>query len=146
MGSLNRGPHLCGWKGNRAQAYANRVEYSVGNRRWDHGGRRLSRAPWRLVRAVDELHNHLRHLRESKDWISCPVQARDARAVECHPLLQRPAQGLHDIALDLIFDPIRVDDLTAIMDNKEARNADVSRVAVDFDFGHGANIGAIVLI
>ena len=75
------------------------------------------------------------HLRHGQDRIARPVARSDAVAVEPHLLVQRPARRLDDAALDLVGQPVRVDDLTRIGRCEGARHLDRAARAVDFDLG-----------
>ena len=47
---------------------------------------------------------------ESQDRVRHPIDARHRRAVELEILNERAANSLNDIALDLILEPVRIDD------------------------------------
>jgi len=70
----------------------------------------------------------------------------DARPIERHLLVQRPARRLHDAALDLVAQPVGIHDLAAVHRSNGTYEADAATVRIDRDFrGHGA-IGGAVLI
>ena len=81
----------------------------------------------RSVGPGDDLDLDGRHLREAQDRIGLPGVAGDARAVEAHRLLQRPAGGLDGAALHLVGDAVRIDDLAHVDGDHQPAHADVGR-------------------
>src|SRR5262249_57632908 len=67
---------------------------------------------------------------------------RHHRAIPGEVLQQRAAHRLDHISLDLVLQPVRVDDLPAVVHHIETRHADLTAPAVDLDLGHRADIGA----
>src|SRR3981081_4687992 len=73
---------------------------------------------------------------EAQDRIAAPVAARDPRIAEGHRLERRPADGLHDCALDLVADAVRIDGLAAVHRRDHATPAQLAGLALDRRF-HG---------
>src|SRR5438477_11650519 len=129
-------------EGNRAQPHAGGVEHGVGDCRRHYRGGRLAGAPGRCVRLVDQLDHNLGDVREGEDRIALPVEARYHAAVEFQFLDQRAADGLQNVAVDLVAQAIGVDDLAAVVGHGDTRDADFSAGAVELDVGDDADIGA----
>ena len=60
--------------------------------------------------------------------------------------MQGPAGGLDHAALDLVRQPVRVDDLARIGGGERPRHTDLASLAVDFDLGDHRHVGRQVLI
>src|SRR6266480_4070825 len=86
------------------------------------------------------------HLREPQDGIALPVEACHGGPVPLQVLDQRAAHGLDDVAVDLVAQPVGVDDLAAVMRHEEALDADLARTPVHLDIGHGADVCAHELV
>src|SRR5690606_22472295 len=76
-----------------------------------------------LARAIDQHHLDGRNLVEGEDGIARPVSRKDARVVEPHLLLQRPAQGLDDPAFNLVGDAVGTYDVAAVVGSDRADDA-----------------------
>jgi hypothetical protein len=61
-------------------------------------------------------------------------------------LLERTAHRVQHVPLDLVLDAVRVDDLSAIMHDREMLDAELSTLTVHLDRGDSADIGAIELV
>ena len=68
-----------------------------------------------------------------QDRIALPITRGDPVAVEANLLVQSPARRLDDTALNLIGEPVRVNDLTRIGDRKGARDLDHAARRIDLD-------------
>jgi hypothetical protein len=53
---------------------------------------------------------------------------------------------LHDAAFELVAQPIRIDDLAAVMRDMEALDCKRAGLAIDFDLGDRADISAHQLV
>src|SRR5260370_19988525 len=131
---------------NRAQPRTRRFEDGVTNRRWHHGACRLAASPRGLVRAVDQLDDHIWNFEEGQDRIARPVEARHHGAIEGHLLFQATTHGLDNAALDLVAQPIRIDDLTAIMHDMKPLDRELAGLAVNLHLGDSTDIGAHQLV
>src|SRR5579859_7298705 len=99
----------CRGQRNVADALADRVGNRVRQRRAGRSLRRLARSQERRTRMRDHLHvDRFRHVREARDGISAPVAAGDAMRLPRDLLEKRPADGLHDAALDLVADAVGI--------------------------------------
>src|SRR5215472_5548872 len=78
----------------------------------------------RRLRVADKVGLDLGNIRKGQDWIARPVEARDHGAVELQFLDQRAADGLQDVAVDLVAQSVGIDDLAAVMGHGDARDAD----------------------
>src|SRR5262249_563372 len=88
----------------------------------------LADAEKSLIGTVQEHHVHLGHLVEADDGIVGPRARGDTRAIEADGLLECPARGLDDAALDLIDDAVGVDDLAPV--HRAARTRPAARWTV----------------
>src|SRR5438270_6109956 len=75
--------------------------------------RAAARLPDSECRAVsgrlDQLDGDLRHLAEAQYRVALPVARADAALIEPHALLQGPAGGLDDAALELVDRTVGID-------------------------------------
>src|SRR4029078_7459317 len=122
------------------------VEYRIRDRGRNDRGGGFARTPGFLGWPVDQFDHDLRHLREFEDRIALPVEAGDLRTGELHFLHQCAANGLDDVALDLVLQTVGIDYLTAVVTDVELRHSDAASRAVNFDLGDRANIGAHQLV
>src|SRR5437879_1537268 len=67
-------------------------------------------------------------------------------AVECHCFVDRPRKRLHDAALDLVADAVRIDRLAAVDDRGDARDLDPAAVALDHHLQRHRAIGREILV
>src|SRR4029077_3447329 len=74
-----------------------------------------------------------------------PIDAGHVLGVELDLLPQRAADALHDVALDGVPDPDRVDDLPAVMGDGEFARPDLAARAVDIDLGNDGAARAVAL-
>src|SRR5207302_7980826 len=81
-----------------------------------------------------------------QDRILRPRARGDARAIEADRLLEGPARGLDDAALDLVHDLVRVDDLSGVDRRDDARDPHLTRLAVDVDVGRRRAVAREVLV
>src|SRR5262249_14172334 len=130
----------------RAETNTDGIEYRVRNRGRHHRSRWFAGTPRLVVRPIDQVDDHLWHLRESDDRIACPIEARHLRAIEGNLLLQRPAEGLHHIALELILDTVGVDDLAAVLHHEETLDPDIAGLAINLDVSDRTDIGPNQLV
>src|SRR5207237_10835696 len=89
---------------------------------------------------IDEIYDDRGHLREPQDGIALPFDACHGGPVPLQLLDQRAAHGLDDVAVDLVAQPVRVDDLAAVMRHEEALDADLAGAPVQLDIGHSADV------
>src|SRR5436190_1060468 len=82
----------------------------------------------------------------ARDRIGLPVDAGDPGIVEGHALIQRPAHRLHDRALDLVGQAIRIDDLTAVDRGDRPDQMRAPGLAIDFHFGRNRAISREILV
>src|SRR5262249_59758864 len=83
---------------------------------------------------------------EADDGIVGPRARGDTRAIEADGLLERPARGLDDAALDLIDDAVGVDDLAGVDGRDRARHPHASGRAIDDHVGDDGAITREVLV
>ena len=81
-----------------------------------------------------------------QDGIARPVETGDREPVVFELLYQRAADGLDDVAVELVLEPIGIDDLTAIVREVEFRHPDVAARPLHLDLGHRRDIGARQLV
>ena len=77
--SLQRGENLVRRKRHGAQAHTDGIEHRVGDRRRHDGRGRFPDAPRSFMRAIDEFHLDLGHVRKGQDRVTLPVDAGDVR-------------------------------------------------------------------
>ena len=129
-----------------ADAHAGGVEHGVGDRSRHRPARRLAGARRRDLRMIDQHDvDLLRRLIEFEDRISPPIDAGDVLVVEFDLLPQRAAGRLDDIVLDRVMQPIRIDDLAAIVRDRELARPNSPGRAVDVDFGDDGDAGRAAL-
>src|SRR5471030_2094946 len=80
-----------------------------------------------------------------EDRIADPVHAGDRLAVEGHFLPQRAADALHDVAFYAFHQPIRVDDLPAVVRHGELARPDLTGGAVNIDLRDHRHARAVAL-
>ena len=102
------------------------VEERVRHRGCDGHRRRLSTAPQRFFGPLDQNHLDRRHFGEAQDGIARPIDARHARLVELHLLVERTAQALDDAAFNLV--PQRIGDSRPDRSRGRRRRADVDAI------------------
>ena len=68
------------------------------------------------------------------------------RAVERDLLLQHPAERLQHIAVELVLQPIGIDDLAAVMSEIDGGHLDLTGRTLHLHIGHGADICANQLV
>ena len=96
-----------------------------------------------IAGAVDQFGLHLRHLAEAQDRIAVPVARGDAVLVEPHLLLQGPAHGLDDAALELVARAVGIDHQAGIGDAPHAIDL---HGLLHRDGGRHGGIGGAVLV
>src|SRR4029077_8140262 len=74
-----------------------------------------------------------------------PIDAGHVLGVELDLLPQRAAHALHDVALDGVPDPDRVDDLPAVVGDGEFARPDLAARTIDVDFGDHSAARAVAL-
>src|SRR6202008_1329482 len=85
-----------------------------------------------LPRPVDHVHlDTVGYGIETQDRVGRPVDAGDARVVEGHAFVERPARRLQDRAFRLVGDPVRVDRLPAVDRRDRAHEARPAGLAID---------------
>src|SRR3954447_20471427 len=138
--------HPLGRKRHAADAHAGRIEDRVRDRRRHRPDRGFSRTGRRQLGMIDQhAVDRLRRLGDVEDRIGEPVHARYRLAIESDLFPQGARNALHDVALDAFDEAIRVDDLSAIMRDRELLREDLAALAVDFDLRHDRNAGAVAL-
>src|SRR5439155_27008079 len=135
-----RPPHPFRCERHRAQPHADSVENRVGDRRTHDCRGRLARAPRPFLRPVDEIDDDLWYFRELQAGIALPVDARHGGPVPLQVLDQRAAHRLDDVAVDLVAQPVGVDDLAAVVRHEEALDADLAGAPVYLDIGYDADV------
>src|SRR5204863_3147362 len=76
----------------------------------------------------------------------CPIARLDAALVEAHLFIQRPARRLDDAALDLVLQPVRIDDQSGIGRSPDVGYANLAGDAIDLDIGNTGHITRKVLV
>src|SRR5439155_2348445 len=99
-----------------------------------------------LARPVEQHDVDLRHLVEAHDRIVGPRARRHARAIEAHRLLERPARGLDDAALDLVDDAVGIHDLAGVHRGHDARDPHATAAAIDADVGDERAVAGEILV
>jgi hypothetical protein len=75
-----------------------------------------------------------------------PIEGGHCRAIELDLFHQRAADRLDSASVDLVLQPVRVDDLTAVMGNEEFRDPDRAGRHRKLDFGDRGDVGAHQLV
>ena len=83
-----------------------------------------------------------RKFRKRKDRVACPTKAGYHASIKCDLFLQSTADGLDNISFDLGPNSIRIDDLSAIMNDIDFCYSDVADRPVHFYFDDAAYLGA----
>src|SRR5581483_1338180 len=97
-------------------------------------------------RAVDQHHvNRARRLGDVDDRVGQRVDAGHRLVVEGDFLPQRAAYALHDIAFDAFGEAVGVDDLPAIVRDREFARPDFPAAAVDVDLRNHGDARAVAL-
>ena len=105
-----------------------------------------SPAPDGAIWAVDQHDVDLfPRLGDVEDRIGPPIDAGDILLVELDLLPQRAAGGLDDVILDGVAQPVRIDDLAAIVGDRELARPDLSCGTVDLDFGDNRDAAGAAL-
>src|SRR4029453_19196389 len=81
-----------------------------------------------------------------QERICLPVAARHAHRVEADFLLQGPARGLEESALELVREAIGVDDLAGVCRDPGAEQPDRAGRAVDLELDHHRGVALRVLV
>src|SRR5207302_6676966 len=92
--------------------------------------------------------NHVdrfRGLGNVEDRIGQPIDADDVFVIEPDFFPKRAADRLHDIAFDRVQQSIRIDDLAAIVRDRELARPDLTAGPIDFDFGYDGDAGRMTL-
>src|SRR5262249_56792501 len=98
------------------------------------------------LRMVDQHHvDRLRRLGDVEDRIGDPVDRGHRLLVELHLFPQRAAHALHDVAFDAQLEPVRIDDLAAVVRHRELARPDLAAGAVDLDLGDHRDARAVAL-
>ncbi len=87
-----------------------------------------------------------RRCRKPQDGIAAPIPAGDVALVEPNLLIQGPARGLGDGALDLVADAVGVDGLPTIDRSHDAADPDAPGLVLDVEFESDRAISAKVLV
>src|SRR5262249_30586228 len=118
-----------------AQTVACSMGKGVGNGRCHWPLRGFACAERLFVRPVDQNILDIGYCGHGQDRIAAPVARGDAVAVEADSLVQGPAGRLDHTALNLVLEPVWVDDLAGIGGGERPRYSDPATLAIDFDFG-----------
>src|SRR5437764_15142106 len=89
--------------------------------------------------------DRLRRLRDVEDRVCHPIHAGHGIGVELDFLPQRAAYALDDVALDGVLEPVGVDDLAAIVGDRELTRPDFPAGAIHLDFGNDGDTRAAAL-
>src|SRR5204863_2086876 len=140
---------LCCWYPVRhhrqaAQPHTGRSKYRVPNRRRQAHNRGLSSASRRQIFAVDQHDFDQRSVSESWNTILCKVRVQNASIVEADGFKERATNRLHDCALNLITQTIRVNYCSALERLNYTADLDVACGAIDLHLGARAEIPAFL--
>src|SRR5215472_7281884 len=95
---------------------------------------------------IDQHHIHLsRRLSDVEDRISQPVDTGHSFAIKGDFLPQGAAHALDDVALDALGEPVGIDDLPAVVRDRELARPDLAGRPIDINFGDDGDAGAIAL-
>src|SRR5438105_12498017 len=95
---------------------------------------------------IDQHHvDRLRRLGDVEDRVCHPIYAGHVIGVEFDFLPQGAAYALDDVALDGVLEPVGVDDLAAVVGDREFARPDFAAGAVDLDLGDDGDAGAAAL-
>src|SRR5271170_1940727 len=105
----------------------------IGERVGDGGGggthTGLAGTEERSAGAVDDMHiDAIGHVVEPDDGVTAPIPAGDLRLGVVNRFVERPAGGLHDAALDLVFDAVGADGIAAVDRGDGAYHADLAGI------------------
>ena len=99
-----------------------------------------------FLRAVDQRGLDGRDLGEGQDAVARPVETRHLVVVPGDLLLQRAADPLDDVALDLVGEPVRIDDQPAVVADHHSRDPHVAVARIDLDLGDDRGVGVLGLV
>ena len=108
------------------QTSTRRAKYRIRDGRWRRADARLARSERRRARSIYEDALDLRHVREAEDGIRLPIDAPDPGRVEAHLLEESPARRLYEAALELVRNPLWVDDLSDVCSDYASLQVDDS--------------------
>src|SRR6516165_101735 len=114
-----------------AQAAAGGIGEGVGNCGRHRPLRGFAGTERLLDIPVDQGDEDFRRFRYGQDRIAAPIARGDAVAVEADGFVQGPAGRLDHATLDLVRQPVEVDDLARISGGESPRHPDPSALAVD---------------
>src|SRR5580692_337393 len=80
-----------------------------------------------------------------ENWIGKPIYAGHGLAVEGYFLPQRTANALHYVAFDAFHQPVRIDDLPAVMGDRELARPNLAGRAIDINFRDHRHARAVSL-
>ena len=109
-----------------------RIAYGGGN---GNGGQ-FSSARRLDVALIDQHGLNVGNVGERQHRIRAPIQTGDVRPVEFHSLEESPADSLKNGTLDLVPEPLRIDDPPAGYCDNNLGNMNASARPVDFDLGN----------
>src|SRR5262249_43047185 len=138
--------HPVGRERHAADAHAGGVEDRVGDRRRHRADRRLAGTGGRQLGMVDQHHlDRLWRLGDVEDRVGHPVHAGHVLSVELDLLPQRAADALNNVAFDRMRQPIGIDDLAAVVGDRELARPDFAGLPVDFDLRYHSDARAVAL-
>src|SRR5437667_8727109 len=95
---------------------------------------------------IDQHHvDRLRRLGDVEDRVCHPIYAGHVIGVEFDFLPQGAAYALDDVALDGVLEPVGVDDLAAVVGDRELARPDFPAAAIHLDFGNDGDTRAAAL-
>src|SRR6516164_5317981 len=134
VNSTQRSLHPVARQRQFSDALASRIGESIHDRGNRGPLRTFAGAERFLGWAVDELDFNAGHVGHCQDRIAVPITRGNPIAVEADLLVQRPTCRLDDATLNLIGQPVRVDDLTRISGCKGLRDLYHTACWIDLDF------------
>src|SRR3984893_3459468 len=100
---------------NFAQANSDGIKDRISNRRRNRNNRRLAASKGRHLRPANQYDLDIRYVTVSDDRVARPVEALNPRRVEQNFLEQRSTHSLDDVSLNLILQPIGIDNEATVM-------------------------------
>src|SRR5467141_535729 len=124
-----------------AQAHAGCIEERVANRGRDRDDRRFASAEGLHFRLVDKKDFDVWDLIEPDDRVAVPVEILLSGCVELNLFHQGPAHPLDDVSLNLVLQPVGIDDQAAVMRQSYFLDGYFTSFLIDLDFGNGSGHG-----
>src|SRR5207253_3609724 len=126
-------PDAFGREWHLAQSHTGGVENRVGQGSRHRNGGQFPGAGRLDVGLINEHGFDVGHICKRQNRICAPIQTGDVRLVELHSLEETTTDSLKNSTLDLVPEPLRIDDSSAGYRDYDLRNANAPARSIDFD-------------